>query len=162
MNKPWKLVLLLVGIFLAGGVTGAFVMLKVGHEMITRRPGPDQWAPNHVKRLVEKLGLNPEQTEQVRPIVRRNMDDLNRLRSTSMTETRAIFERMEREVSEKLTPEQREKYEQLNKEMRERFRKNADRPPGGPHPEREGGPGRTGEKPPAPADKPAPEKPPGT
>jgi len=137
MNKPWKLVLLLTGIFLAGGVTGAFVMIRLGREMASRRPMPEQWAPMQLKRLVERLDLQPEQLEQLRPIVRRNMEELKRLRAYTMTETRSVLERMEREVSEKLTPEQRAKFEQMNRELRaareardKAKRANGGRPPG--------------------------------
>ena len=143
MNKPWKLILVLVGIFIAGGVTGAFVMIRVGREMMARRPGLEQWAPNHLKRLVERLDLKPEQTDQIRPIVHRNMEDMRRLRTESMAETKRIFERMEREISDKLTPEQRTKFEQMNKEFHERARKfmqdrlNRQSRPGGPLGDRE-------------------------
>lgn len=123
MNTPWKLVLVLVGIFVAGGVTGSFLTLRFGRDWVVKRPGPDQWAPNHTKRLTERLSLEPEQAEQVRPIVRRYMEELSRVRNESMTTTKAVFERMEREISEKLTPEQRVKYDELNKEMRERAKK---------------------------------------
>ena len=170
MNKPWKLVLLLLGIYIAGGVTGAFVMVRVAREKWSRRPMPEQWAPMQLKRLAERLDLSPEQTEQLQPIVKRNMDELRKLRNSAMAETKAVFERMEREIAERLTPEQRAKYEQMNKEMRENARRfmqdRQNRPPGGPggprfdrdrdrdrHP---GEPGRpAGEPPPS-------EKPPGT
>lgn len=152
MNKPWKFILVLLGIFIAGGVTGAFVMLRAGREWVAKRPGPDQWAPNHMKRLAERLGLKPDQVEALRPIVRRNMEELSQIRSGCLTSTRAVFERMEREISEKLTPEQVVKFEQLNKEMRERARKvmpeknNRLSAPGGPQPIEQGKP--AGEPPP--------------
>ena len=158
MNKPWKLVLVLLGIFAAGAVTGAFLTKRFGREWVFKRPLPEQWAPNHLKRLAERLGLSHEQEEQLRPIVQRNMEELGRLRSESMAVSKGVFERMEREISEKLTPEQRVKFEQLNKEMRERGRRDSHREgshapgPGGPPP---GEPGRS------PAEVPPPEKPPG-
>ena len=152
MNQPWKLVLLLTGIFLAGGVTGAFVGQKILREKFSQRPAPEQWAPWHLKRLAERLDLKPEQQEELRPIIKRNMDELNRLRASAMGESRTIIERMEREVGEKLTPEQRAKFEKQNQEFRERLKKSgADRPRGD-----RGGPDRPpGEKPPPPV------KPPG-
>jgi hypothetical protein len=163
MNQPWKLVLLLSGIFIAGGVTGAFVMARAGREIMTRRPAPEQWAPRHLKRLGERLDLKPEQMEQLRPIVRRNMEELNRLRAYSLKETRAVFERMEREISEKLTPGQRVKFERMNREFRERAKRfMQDRPgraPGGPRFERDRPPG--GPDLPPGAGPPPPEGPPG-
>lgn len=148
MSQPWKLVLLLAGIFLAGGVTGAFVGQKVLQAKMSRRPMPEHWAPRHLKRLAEQLELKPEQQEELRPIIKRNMDELNHLRTTAMTATKVILERMEREVSEKLTPEQRAKFEKQNQEFREKMRKfGADRL-GGPRGER-GGPDKPpGDKPP--------------
>jgi len=157
MNKPWKLVLLLVGIFLAGGVSGAFVMMRMGRNLIAGRPMPDQWAPMHLKRLTEKLELTPQQTEELRPIVKSHMEELTRLRTQSMAETKVVFEQMQREIAAKLTPEQQVKFDQMNKEMRERARKfmGPGRPggPGGP-----GGPpgqGFDGGHPPPPDEKPA-------
>jgi uncharacterized membrane protein len=153
MNKPWKIVLVLLGIFLAGGVTGAFVMLRIGHQWIAHRPGPEQWAPNHLKRLVERLDLKPEQAEAIRPIVHRNMEELSRLRIESMADIKRVFERMEREVSAQLTPEQRTKFEQLNKEMRERAKRFT--------PDRKNRPGAGPQADPAKPDAGPPEKPPG-
>jgi uncharacterized membrane protein len=136
MNRPWKLVVLLLGIYIAGGVTGAFVMRRVGREMGPHRPMPEQWASMQLKRLGERLDLKPEQVEQIQPIVRRNMEELRRLRSKDLAETRTLFERMQREIAEKLTPEQRAKFEQMNSEFRERAKKfmqeRQNRPPGGP------------------------------
>jgi Spy/CpxP family protein refolding chaperone len=162
MNQPWKMVLLLLGIYIVGGVTGAFVMARVIHERVAHRPMPEQWAPMQLKRLAERLDLSADQQAQLEPIVKRNMDELRKLRTYSMAETRTVFERMEREIAEKLTPEQRAKYEQMNKEMRERGRRFwQNRPPGGPGGprfdrefERERHPGEPG--------RPPPEKPPGT
>ena len=160
MNQPWKLILLLVGIFIAGGITGGFLTLRLGREVLARHRGPEQWAPQHLKRLVERLDLKPEQQEQLRPIVRRNMEELNRLRGYAMAETRTVLERMAREISEKLTPEQRAKFEQMNKEFRERARRfNGDRQlgPGGLRPQRERPAGEPGRLP----VEPSPDKPPG-
>jgi len=119
MNKPWKVIIVLLGIFAAGGVTGGFVTLRVCKNKILNRPVPEEWAPKHLKRLVDRLALTPEQQEQVRPIVRRNMEQLNRIRNQSMAETQTVVEGMQRDISEKLTPEQRTKFEQMNRELRE-------------------------------------------
>jgi uncharacterized membrane protein len=160
MNKPWKLILLLVGIFIAGSVTGALVMQRIGRASSAKRPLPEQWAPLHLKRLVDRLDLQPEQVDQLRPIVRRNMEQLNRLRAFSLAETRSGVEQMEREIADKLSPEQRAKFERMNKEMRERAKRlGHDRLPGGPNaprPERTRPPGGA---PLPPGEGPAPEKP---
>ncbi len=119
MNKPWQVILVLIGIFAAGGVAGGFVTLRVCRDKLANRPVPEEWAPRHLKRLNEHLALTPEQHELIRPIVRRNMELLNRIRNSSMAETKTVVENMQREISEKLTPAQRIQFEQMNRELRE-------------------------------------------
>lgn len=122
-DKPWKLVLLLTGIFLAGAVAGGFVTLEVGKSMFRKRLAPDNWGPARLKMLEKHLELTSEQIERLKPIVRRDVEDLNRLRQQSFQQTRRILERMEKDIAAVLTPEQKQKFERLNAEMRERARR---------------------------------------
>jgi len=142
MTRPWKLILLLVGIFIGGGVTGVFVTVRFGREWFANRSFPDHWATIHLKKLTEKLELKPEQADQILPIIRRNRDNLNQVRNEFQAQIKTVFERMEREITEILTPEQRPKYEKLIQEMRERAKKNQSRgdPPRGREGKPEGAP----------------------
>lgn len=161
MSKPWQVILVLIGIFAAGGVAGGFVTLRVCKDKLVNRPVPEEWAPKHLKRLNDRLALTPEQQEQIRPIVRRSMEQLNRIRNTSVEETKTVVEGMQREISAKLTPEQRTKFERMNRELREmrEAREKAEkakrmhlgRPEDGTRPPRDRPPG---ENPPPPPDKP--------
>jgi Spy/CpxP family protein refolding chaperone len=119
MDKPWKVIVVLIGIFVAGAVTGGFVTIRFWKGKLTSRPVPEEWAPKHLRRLVDRLDLTQEQQDQIRPIIRRNMEELNRLRNYSLGETQTIVEGMQHEISEKLTGEQRAKFEQFNRELRE-------------------------------------------
>lgn len=160
MNKPWQVILVLAGIFAAGGVAGGFVTLRFCKDRIVNRPVPEEWAPKHLKRLKDRLELTPEQQEQIRPIVKRNMERLNRIRSSSWEETKTVVSGMQQEISAKLTPEQRAKFEQMNRELREMRearekaekarRANAGRPEDDPRPPRDRPPGNN---PPPPPDK---------
>lgn len=121
MDKPWKLVLALIGIFIAGSVTGGFVSLRIAKERVQqRRPMPEQWGPQRLKALGKELALTPDQMDKIRPIIRRDTDELNKLRQGTMEKTRDIFIKMERDIAQHLTPEQRAKYEQMLKERRAR------------------------------------------
>ena len=71
MNKSWKPILLLVGIFLAGLVSGSLLTVHFGREWLSGRAAPEQWVTLHLKKLAERLELNPQQVEQIRPIVKR-------------------------------------------------------------------------------------------
>lgn len=114
--------LVLVGIFLAGGITGAFAA-REAREWFFKRPGPEQWAPTHLKRLTDQLKLPEDQAEKIRPIIRRHMTEMGKLRENWLTETKEIRDRMEREVGEQLTPDQRARYEQINRAQREKEKK---------------------------------------
>lgn len=122
-GKPWKLILLLAGIFVAGGVAGGFVTLKYLHNTMRERGAPEHWGPARLKMLADRLDLSRDQVERLKPIVRRDVEDLSRLRQQSFSETRRILERMEKDIAAVLTPEQKRKFEQLSREMRERARR---------------------------------------
>jgi Spy/CpxP family protein refolding chaperone len=161
----WKIILAMLGIFVAGAATGAFVALGAVKKMAERRglnqlPAP--WSPQQLRRMSEALGLSDEQVKKIRPIIRRNMEDMGRLRQFTAGEMRRNLERMEREISAELTPEQQGRFREMQELMRKRV---LERRPGGP----EGGPGRhmgpderrrpDGELPPPPRD--GERKPPG-
>lgn len=151
-QKSWVIVLLLAGIFLAGGVTGSFVTLWMSHSVMAQRAAPERWGPTRLKMLAERLELTPSQLEQVRPIVHRDMSELSRLRQEGVRATRQVLQRMEKDIAAVLTPEQRVKFEELNREMHERARRVMERRR---HDRRRGsGEGENGPRPP-------PEKSPG-
>jgi len=155
MDKPWRLVLLLVGIFAAGVVTGGFVALRFGRQLLPRtHVGAEQWGPNRMKLLTERLSLTPEQQAKLEPIVKRDAEELGKIRTASLTEMRKVFDQMDRDIAAALTPEQREKYDQMSKELRERMPRLMRERGGGPHGPRD--------HPPGDAPPPPPEKPPGT
>jgi Spy/CpxP family protein refolding chaperone len=160
MDKPWKLVLLLVGIFAAGAVSGGFVAIRFGHPRPLRSRGEGNFREDRLKMLTERLDLTTDQQDKLRPILRPYAEDLSRIRNSSIEETRRVLERMEQDIAAVLTPEQRVKFDQMNREMRERMQRlMKDRGPGGgPHP-RDHGP--DGPPPESPTDHP-PEKPAGS
>ncbi len=123
LEKPWKLVLLLVGIFAAGAVTGAFVTMAVVKKAAENRRAPEQWVSARLKMIAQRLELTPEQIETLAPVMKRNSEDLSQLRQDSMRDTRRLIERMGKDIAAVLTPEQRVKFVELNREMKERARR---------------------------------------
>jgi len=147
-STPWKLVLLLVGIFVAGALVGGALAVRLGPELFRKHAAPEQWGPARLEMLQRRLDLTPQQVEVLAPIVKRNVEELARFRQESIAQTRSLVERMEREISAQLTPEQRQKYEKLNEERRERLRRAIEqRREGGKHGGRRGA-GDGGESPP--------------
>jgi Spy/CpxP family protein refolding chaperone len=160
-DKPWKLVLLLVGIFAAGAVAGSFVTMRVGRNLIQRKMGvgPEQWGPQRLKMMTERLELTPEQQEKLSPIIQHDMQELARIRRNSFAETRRIVEQMNREIAAVLTPEQKVKFDEMNRELRERMQRfmRERRPGGGPRPWPDAPPGDRLPPPPAPPKDKSPE-----
>ena len=125
MNKPWKLIILLVGIFVAGGATGVLLGMRIARVMPPNRPppAPELWTSLHLKRITDDITLQPGQLEQIQPIVTRGMTELFTMRTQFLADNRVRREQMEREVMVILRPEQRPKYEKINREFLERSRK---------------------------------------
>lgn len=126
MNKPWKVILAFLGVFLAGAVFGGFISLRMARERFFKEPPMDRFTSLVLRRFSDRLELTPEQEQQIRPIVMATEVELRRVRSSGFKETVTIAEKMNEQISELLTPEQREKLEQLKQEMSERWRR--DRP----------------------------------
>ena len=141
MKSPWKLIILLAGIFIAGVGSGTLVAMRVWRKPPSTRPPPsaELWSTMHVKRIIEDLDLQPAQVEKIRPIVDRRMLELFQQRARFLDDNHALREVMEREVAEFMTPEQRAKYEKMNREYHERMRRQerGERPPPGPDRPRE-------------------------
>ncbi|HYC70901.1 MAG TPA: hypothetical protein VEB66_06830 [Opitutaceae bacterium] len=126
MDKPWKIILLLAGIFATGATTGALVAVRVCKDKLEKPKSPppmEQWAPERLKRLKERLKLTPEQVEKLKPVMRRDMEELGQIRGTFFGESRRVIERMERDIAAELTPAQRQEYEKVKQESAERWRK---------------------------------------
>ncbi|HUJ44145.1 MAG TPA: hypothetical protein VLW52_11105 [Opitutaceae bacterium] len=169
MNKPWQVSLVLIAIFAAGFVSGGLVAFRVARRHGPLLPPPEAWRTRLFEQDAAKLGLTPEQKQRIQPIVKRDLDELVKLRRQSMHSLREIVERMETDIAAELTPEQRKAYEELLKARRERMRRmiaeprgprgERDRLPGeGPRPPGEGPtppPDAGAQPPPNPGEKPA-------
>jgi uncharacterized membrane protein len=127
MNRPWKVIVVMLGIFIAGGVAGAVIALTIEKNEARRRYGPEQWVPARMRTMQEKLQLSPQQVDKIGSIMRREGEELGKLREHGIRETRVILERLEKEVAAELTPEQRAKFDEYNREMRERTRRAMER-----------------------------------
>ena len=123
MDKPWKVVLAFLGIFVAGILSGGMLGMRFGrHLMPPQNRGTlgENFGPQMMKRLGEQLELTPEQTAQIRPIVERAQTEVQQLRKDHVREVTKAMDQMHTEVSAILTPPQRVKLEELRTKFRER------------------------------------------
>jgi hypothetical protein len=145
MNRPWKVILAFVGVFIAGAVFGGFFTLRSAARVVeVARPkaGPAKAsaskpvttvpaapatakgiAPQVMRQLTQRLSPTPEQQKAIRPIVSRAAEDLQRMQKEHLADTTRTTERMYADVAALLTPAQRTQLEQMRQEMLERVRK---------------------------------------
>lgn len=143
MNKPWKVILTFLGVFLAGAVFGGFLSLRLlphfrpappAQPGQPRGPGGEQFSLQVFRRLSDRLELTAEQKEKLRPIIKETDTEMRRLRTANFRESMALAEQMHEKIAAILTPAQLAKLEAMRKEMRERWTKDrqqrwGDRPP---------------------------------
>jgi Spy/CpxP family protein refolding chaperone len=123
MNKPWQVCLVLIAIFAAGGISGGLVAYRVARRNAARLPTPEAWMARRFDQMARELSLTPAQQARIEPMLKRDIDELFKLRRQWFRTSREILERKEAEIAAELTPEQRTKYEQFLKERRERIRR---------------------------------------
>lgn len=148
MNKPWQVCLVLIAIFAVGGISGGLVAYRVARRHMPLPP--EAWGARRFEHVAQVLKLTPEQKARIKPIVKRNIEEIDKLRRQSMHEIHGILERMETDIAAELTPDQRTQYEHFLKERREARKQMLE--PRGPHGEREWphGPPPGEQKPPPP------------
>ena len=119
--KNWKLIICLVGIFLAGAVTGGLLTLRFNEGRHHR--SPERWGAEQMKNLADRLELTPAQVGQVSVIINRAMEEMHTLRRRSIQQATERMAKMEAELKPLFTPKQRAEYERIQQEQHERFRK---------------------------------------
>jgi Spy/CpxP family protein refolding chaperone len=149
MPKTWQVVLATVAIFVAGLVTGGATALGVvrwvarhsrpnpnGVAQFVSHPGqPQQFGPQLMRSFAGQLELTDDQKARIMPIVRRTASELGRNRREIQLTSALAIEKMQDEIAEILTPEQRIKFEDLVSQQRARLQQfRQSMPPPAPEP----------------------------
>lgn len=136
MAKTWQVILATIAIFVAGLVTGGATAVGVMKWMARTRamnnqaafmPGffrqgqPQQFGPQLMRAFANQLDLTEDQKAKIMPIVRRTAAQLGRDRREVQLKVALAIERMQDDISEYLTPEQRSKFEELVARQRQRL-----------------------------------------
>jgi Spy/CpxP family protein refolding chaperone len=139
MAKTWQVILATIAIFLAGLVTGGATMLGVvgwvaRHRAVNGGPAGgfglrqamagaqvQPLSPQLMRSFANQLDLTPEQRATIIPIVRRTAGQLGRNRREIQLTSALAIEKMQDEIAEVLTPEQRVKFESLISRQRARL-----------------------------------------
>jgi hypothetical protein len=152
MDKPWKVVLAFLGVFVAGAVFGGLLALRVDRVVSQRRlqeqaaaqavraPGqpmppqaqqrpPPLPVPQAVqsaqlmRRVTNQLNLTPAQRALVTPLIQRAVQDFWRQQQNYSRENAFLLQRLKQDIAKELTPEQQNRLDQLWLRQLEVFRK---------------------------------------
>jgi len=105
----WRMAFFGVVILLAGIVIGGASMLILMPHRLMRPPrGPEFQSLEIISLLERDLGLSPEQSEQIKPILDEHMEKLREIRMDARSEVGKILEQMNKKISAVLTERQRQ------------------------------------------------------
>lgn len=119
---------LLLATFAAGTVTGAGVSRWASNAHGMHRPPPPMTAPLPL----HELNLTPDQQQKVHAVIERHRPELETILRESFPRVRAVNDKIEEEVREVLTAEQRAKLDQLKAQRAAHPGPPPGPPPGGP------------------------------
>jgi len=115
-----KLISYLAAIFLAGGVTGATVAVTATKQMTTEPPRNGRIESRDLKeRFQAKLGLTPQQTKNIEPVLETMSEQLKSIRAETSKRIAAVMKNSYDQIGKDLTPEQRQKLEEMKKDRQE-------------------------------------------
>jgi len=122
MNRAlkWKLIAGFVLVFLAGGMTGAFIAASQTHHLFF---GPYRGAiSDRIRhRLSAQLRLTDEQMAKISPIIDKTATQLETIRTETARRVHETFAEAHREIAADLTPEQRSKLQAIEERHRRWF-----------------------------------------
>jgi hypothetical protein len=152
-----KLLVYLVGIFVAGAVSGGFVGYNVRLEHPgppKRPPGPEHWIAMIRERFAEDVGVTDEQWDsKIGPIITNSVREIGELDARNRERIGEMITRSDAQVMDLLTPEQKPRMQKMI-EDRQKHWHGSPRGDKGPR-----GPGEKREKNGPPSPKPQPENP---
>ncbi len=150
MDKPWKVIVAFVLVFIAGAIFGGVFTVSFSARRApgaakanpagrqgaspaatpARPKGEGQGAgllartnsltPAVIRQFTLRLELSAEQKERIGPIVGRASEDLVRLRQENLVDTARVTERMYTDVAAVLTSPQRTELLAMTRQMEER------------------------------------------
>jgi Spy/CpxP family protein refolding chaperone len=121
-GSRWKIAFLVLASFVAGAVTGAFLIMGSAKDEMRRERDPLRWFSNTPDRWRTEMKLTPEQDQKTRPILQEIDNELTNRRAVDLRETEGILSRGEDRIATILTPEQRPQLHQTFEQRRQRLR----------------------------------------
>jgi len=121
-RRRWLVGLLLLVVFLCGGVCGAGLALTHALRRAQAAAGdPELRAEQGTRWLARRLDLSAEQRAQVRAILQRQGQDMARLRQEIWPRALERIDQTEKDISTLLTPRQQKKWRETASQLRRRW-----------------------------------------
>jgi hypothetical protein len=122
MNRAlkWKLIAGFVLVFLAGGMTGAFIVASQTHHLFFA-PYRGAISDRMRHRLRTQLRLTDEQMAKISPVIDKTARQLETIRTETGRRVHETFAEAHREMAADLTPEQRSKLQAIEERHRRWF-----------------------------------------
>ena len=117
--KLWKSVLLLVLVFLAGGVTGSLITAYVGKRTLANAFDFSRWPDGMIRGLEKNMTLTPEQEAKIRLVGEHLATRMKSTLDGAIAESGLIIVDVQREVDAVLTPEQKTIHARMKAEFRD-------------------------------------------
>lgn len=147
----WKIWAVFAGVFLAGGIAGGFIALRIEDRIVERGRSPGQFVPRLVDHITDRLDLTAEQRGELKVLADAAWQELHQQRQAS----RETMQELQQQIGDILTDSQRAQYQEMRESQHQRWQKLAgdrDRRGKGPPNRPEGGPPPP-EGPPPPSDR---------
>ena len=112
-----KIILYLIAIFAAGGVTGATVAVKATKQMMAETPRTGRMEARYLKeKFQSKLNLTPEQSKVIDPLLDKMSEDLKSIRAETSRRIGMVMKSSYEQIGKELTAEQRVQLETMKKD----------------------------------------------
>ena len=128
-----ELIITLVVGFLIGFFTNSIITDKHIKEYSLHKGESDFW-----RRALSEVNVNQEQRDAIRPIIKKHSTEARSILMESWNEMMPIWENMEKEILQELTPEQQEQIKAIQSERKNHFKQRFKEPPHRRNPQRQG------------------------
>ena len=125
MNRAlqWKLIAAFILVFVAGGISGAFLGGSYARRHFFAFHRPELIGGRMKERLRTELNLTPEQVTKISPIIDKTAAQLRDIRRETGRRVHETIAESHRQMAANLTDEQRQKLQQIEERHR-RWRHN--------------------------------------
>jgi Spy/CpxP family protein refolding chaperone len=118
-----KILAYLAIIFIAGGATGAVIMMRKDRGQQAQPASVEKACTRFQDRLILKLELTPAQVRKLQPVFDQTTHDLRAIHAKALRHADEVIRRAHEEIARELTPEQKLKLQALDQEREDWLRR---------------------------------------